>query len=251
MLRRQTLTSQVIEHILSLIKTGNMKAGDKLPTAKELTENLGVSRTCVREAVKSLEALQIISVRPRVGAVLLEQSKGALFSAENLIGIIRQEQSDALIDFRNILETGLASLAAERAQIADLVAMRKALDEHTHALETDQAAYNADLAFHVALAKASKNSIAIKILNMILEPLAEQRMRTNDIPGASEDGLRDHRKILKAIEDRQADKARRAMLAHMKTAERYLRIAAANQSQPAESKSRGAAEELLKTSSFT
>src|SRR6266496_4537309 len=114
LLKRQTVTSQVIEYILGLIKNGNMQPGDKLPTEKALTQSLGVSRTCVREAVKSLESLQIVSVRPKVGAILLAPSGRAFFSAENLVGAIRQEESDTLIDFRNILETGLAVLAAER-----------------------------------------------------------------------------------------------------------------------------------------
>src|SRR6266404_5666085 len=84
LLKRQTLTSQVIDHILALIKSGNMKPGERLPTEKQLTASLGVSRTCVREAIKSLESLRLISVRPRVGAILLEPSTAALFSAEHL-----------------------------------------------------------------------------------------------------------------------------------------------------------------------
>jgi GntR family transcriptional repressor for pyruvate dehydrogenase complex len=232
-LKRQTVTSQVIEHILGLIKNGNMQPGDKLPTEKALTENLGVSRTCVREAVKSLESLRIISVRPKVGAVLLDPSNQAFFSAESLVGAIRQEQSDALIDFRNILETGLAALAAERAQESDLAAMRQAIADHQTAMETGKPAYNADLDFHIAIARAAKNSVGMKALDMILEPLAEQRRQTNYVPGAAQDGLRDHVKILKAIEKLNPEKARRAMQAHMKTAERYLRLATANASAPA------------------
>ncbi len=74
MIKRQTLTSQVFDHILNLVKSGQVKPGEKLPTEKQLTAELGVSRTCVREAVKSLESLRVISVRPRVGAVVLELS---------------------------------------------------------------------------------------------------------------------------------------------------------------------------------
>src|SRR5215472_11946870 len=55
LLRRQTLTTQVIDHALGLIRSGRVKPGEKLPTEQQLTEKLGVSRTCVREAMKSLE----------------------------------------------------------------------------------------------------------------------------------------------------------------------------------------------------
>lgn len=230
MVKRQTITSQVIEHVLGLIKVGKLNAGDKLPTQKELTESLGVSRTCVREAMKSLESLGVVEIRAKIGTVVGDQSRGALFGAENLIDIVRSEQVDALIDMRIILEVGLAALAGERAQLSDLVAMRTAIESHKHALESDRIAHYADLDFHLAVARAAKNPIALKMLEMIVEPLTKQRMLTNSIPGAAEDGLRDHYKILKAIDERKPEKARLAMLAHMQTAARYLRIALASAS---------------------
>ena len=228
MVKRQTITSQVIEHVLGLIKAGNLKAGDKLPTQKELTENLGISRTCVREAMKSLESLGLVEIRAKIGTVVLNQSHGALFGAEHLIDIVRSEQVDSLMDMRNILEVGLAALASERAQLSDLIAMRTAVESHKRALESDRIAHFADLEFHFAVARAAKNPIALRMLEMIIEPLTEQRILTNSIPGASEDGLRDHYKILKAIDERKPEKARQVMLEHMQTAARYLGIALAS-----------------------
>jgi GntR family transcriptional repressor for pyruvate dehydrogenase complex len=227
LLKRQTLTSQVIDHILGLIKSRNYKPGDRLPTEKQLTESLGVSRTCVREAMKSLESLRLISVRPRVGAVVLEPSPTAVFSAEHLSTAAHQHQTDVLVEFRGILEVGLAALAAERATEEDLAAMQKAIHAHKRALETDNIAYPADIAFHEALAKASKNPFAIMVLNMISEPLAVQRRAMNHVPNAAEDGLRDHGRIYRALKERNADKTRSAMRAHMKTIERYARVVSA------------------------
>jgi GntR family transcriptional repressor for pyruvate dehydrogenase complex len=60
MLRRQTLTSQVVDYVLDLIKSGQVEPGQKLPTESQLIQSLGVSRTCIREAMKSLESLQIV-----------------------------------------------------------------------------------------------------------------------------------------------------------------------------------------------
>lgn len=225
MLKRQTLTSQVIDHILDLIKSGNMKPGERLPTEKQLTESLGVSRTCVREAIKSLQSLRLISVRPRVGAILLEPSTAAIFSAEHLSAATQLQNTDVLIEFRKLIETGLASLAAERATEQDLAAMRQAIEDHKRALATDKIAYQADIAFHIAIAEASRNPFAILVLKMISQPLSEQRRRTNEIPHAAEAGLRDHERIFRAIEELNPEKARFAMLAHMKTVERYWRIA--------------------------
>jgi GntR family transcriptional repressor for pyruvate dehydrogenase complex len=226
-IKRQTLTSQVLDHILHLIKSGQIKPGEKLPTEKQLTAELGVSRTCVREAVKSLESLRLVCVRPRVGAVVLEPSASAMFNAETLSAFSHSQATDVLIEFRKIIEVGLASLAAEKATSEDLAAMVRAMEDHKRALETDRIAYRADIAFHDALAEASKNPIAITILRTISEPLQEQRRRTNEVLNAAEEGLREHWKIFKAIKSHDPARARAAMRAHMDTAERNWQIARA------------------------
>lgn len=227
MIKRQTLTSQVFDHILGLIRSGQVKPGEKLPTEKQLTAELGVSRTCVREAVKSLESLRLVSVRARVGAVVLELSSAAIFNAEALSAFSHSQATDVLVEFRKIVEVGLASLAAEKASSEDLAAMLRAMEVHKRALETDRIAYPADIAFHQAIAEASKNPIAIMVLKMISEPLQEQRRRTNEVLNAPEEGLREHWKIFRAIKSRDPARARAAMRAHMHTAERNWQIASA------------------------
>lgn len=233
MLKRQTLTSQAIEYILNLIKSGQVAPGGKLPTEKDLTKQLGVSRTCIREAMKSLESLKLISVRPKVGAVVLEPSPSALFSAEQLSTAAYQQTTDSLIEFRRILEVGLASLAAQKADESEITEMDQAVQLHRDAIQSGQRAYPADMAFHAAIAKASKNPIAIMVFEMISEPLTAQRRRTNDVPNAAEDGLRDHLLILAAIKDRNPEKARNMMRAHMDTAEHYYRLATKAQAEGA------------------
>ena len=94
----------------------------------------------------------------------------------------------------------------------------------------DRVAYRADIAFHDAIAEASKNPIAIMVLKMISEPLQEQRRRTNEVLNAPEEGLREHWKIFKAIKSRDPARAREAMRAHMHTAERNWQIASATPS---------------------
>ncbi|MEO8125773.1 MAG: FadR/GntR family transcriptional regulator [Bryobacteraceae bacterium] len=225
MIQRQTLRSQVVDYLLDLIRSGQVKPGEKLPTEKALTETLGVSRTAIREAVKSLESLDLIVVRPKIGAVVKPPSPTALFRAEHLTTAAHQQQTDLLIEFRTILEVGLASLASMKADDADIAAMEKAIEDHRLAIDTSQPAYQADIAFHVAMAAASKNPFAMMVLQSILGPLTEQRMKTNIIPNSAEDGLRDHHKILAAIKVRNPMQARDAMRAHMRTAEHYWALA--------------------------
>jgi len=231
LIRRQTITAQVIAYILNIIKKGQVKPGERLPTEKQLTEELSVSRTCVREAIKSLESLQLIRVKPKIGAVVLEPSPVALINAEYLSTSAFMQQAESLIEFRKVLESGLVGLAAEKATEADWAAMREILAEQEAALNMDRTSPNGDVRFHEAInganikfhkavAAATRNPLAIMVLEAISAPLREVSRRTNQMPGVPEAGLRQHWTIYRAIRENNPEKARRAMLMHLKAAER-------------------------------
>lgn len=235
LIRRQTITAQVISYILDIIKKGHVKPGERLPTEKQLIEELSVSRTCVREAIKSLESLQLISVKPKIGAVVLEPSPMALINAEYLSTSAFMQQAESLIEFRKVLESGLVGLAAEKATATDWAVMRSILAEQEAALNMDRSTPNADMRFneaindcnirfHKAVAAATRNPLAIMVLEAITQPLREVSRRTNEMPGVPEAGLRQHWTIYRAIRENNAEKARRAMLLHLKAAERNAHI---------------------------
>lgn len=218
-----------------MIKKGQVKPGERLPTEKQLTEELSVSRTCVREAIKSLESLRLISVRPKIGAVVLEPSSGALINAEYLSASAFMQQAESLIEFRKVLELGLVVLAAEKATEADWKAMRDVLTEQEAALHLDRSTPQSDLRFHEAIGKANirfhkavaaatRNPLAVMVLQAISEPLIEVSRRTNEMPGVPEAGLRQHWAIYRAIRENNPEKARRAMQMHLKAAERNAHI---------------------------
>jgi GntR family transcriptional repressor for pyruvate dehydrogenase complex len=228
MISRQTLTSQVVDHILNLIKSGKVKTGERLPTEKDMTTQLGVSRTCVREAVKSLESLGIVRVRPKIGAVVLDPSSMSVLNAIHISRVAFSQPTDVVVEFRMLIEVELAALAAQKADLTDIEAMEQAIK--AQGTSDGPLPYEADIKFHSALAAAAKNPIAIMVLDTVSGILKEQRRQTGEVPGAAEVGLRDHRKILKAIRERNPEKARAAMRSHMITAERYLRVAQASSS---------------------
>ncbi len=157
----------------------------------------------MREAIKSLESLQLISVRPKIGAVVLEPSPIALINAEYLSTSAFMQQADSLIEFRKVLELGLVALAAEKSTEADWSAMRQVLAEQEAALRMDRSTAHAELLFHEAIGKANirfhkavaeatRNPLAIMVLQAISEPLIEVSRRTNEMPGVPEAGLSQH-----------------------------------------------------------
>jgi DNA-binding FadR family transcriptional regulator len=240
LIRRQTITKQVIDHLLGLIRNGQVKPGQQLPTEKQLTETLSVSRTCVREAIKSLEYLQLIKVRPRIGAVVLAPSSTALINAEHMTASAFQERVDDLIEFRRLLELGLAALAAEKSTPEDWAKLEEILADHERAVKLDRSTPEGksrfytelgevNIRFHKAVAEATKNPIAVLVLQAIAEPLMKRSRQTNIMPGVAEAGLREHKKIYRAIQGREPEKARTAMRLHIQSAERNARILQADQ----------------------
>jgi len=227
MIRRETLTARVFDYLFALIKSGKVKPGEKLPTEKELIQAFGVSRSCVREAMKSLQALQLVSVRAAVGAIVTQPSPGAWFNAYLFAAAIHAEERDAQTEFRKILEVGLVSLAAEKATDQDILALSKSIADYEAALlmGKNDYPYQADVDFHTAVAVASKNPIAEMIWRAFVPPLTAQLRATAIVPTGPAEGLRDHLRIFGAITEHNPEKARAAMRAHLENAERNFLIA--------------------------
>jgi GntR family transcriptional repressor for pyruvate dehydrogenase complex len=226
LLKRQTLTTQVIDYALGLIRSGRVKPGEKLPTEQQLTEKLGVSRTCVREAMKSLESLSLIRVGPRVGAVVSAPSPVGILLAEQLTQEVEDKQPDVLLEFRMIVEVGLAALAAERAEATDLAAMERALKVYRRELEQHRSVdCHTDMSFHAALAAASKNPLGQAVWQMISARLGEVLERNAAVPNVYPNTLRDHEAIFDAVKARNPRRAREAMRRHLENADRVSRLA--------------------------
>lgn len=225
MLQRKTLTSQVIDYVLNLISSGSVKPGQQVPTETELTQLLGVSRTCVREAMKSLQSMGLVEIRQRVGATVLEPSSSNLLNSGNFLLAVQAQQMDDLLEFRRIMEVGLASLAAEKAELKDVENLRNALDHYRAAMGSQPVDCNTDMSFHAALAGASKNPIAVMVWQMLSENLAQVLEQTSSVPHICEQTLSDHEEIYEAVRDRDALRAREAMRRHLDNAERNWQIA--------------------------
>jgi GntR family transcriptional regulator, transcriptional repressor for pyruvate dehydrogenase complex len=183
--------------------------------------------------MKSLEFLRLVQIRPKVGAVVLEASPAALLTAEHLSSGEDSQEPDVLLEFRKIIETGVVSLAAEKATENDILAMEKALDRYKQEIASGNIDYHVDILFHAEVAAASKNPMAIMVWEMISSQLAEVFKHTIQMPKVPEESLHDHLQILRAIKERNPAKARATMRAHLENADRVWRIVRAQQLAPA------------------
>jgi GntR family transcriptional regulator, transcriptional repressor for pyruvate dehydrogenase complex len=218
--RDPSLADKVAALMLETITSNSLRPGDSLPSERELGEQFGVSRTVVREAVRSLVAKGLIEVR--TGSGIRVASMDGSSARESLAHFLRL--SDGLDyakvhEIRSVLEVQMAASAAERANQGDLRALSEACRKMTDVGNDVDQASRADIEFHRALANATHNPLYVVLLDAIGDALIEVRQQTL-LHGGLSSALRSHREIFEAVKRGDAAGAREAMSAHLETVER-------------------------------
>lgn len=199
----------VSEWLLDVIRGGDLKPGDRLPSEQELIQMTGVSRSSVREAIRSLATMQLVEIRRGKGTYIREVVPGGMTDAQVLLMLDDRKALEDLVEVRVVLEPLMAHLAAERAQEADLAAIQRALrgmDEAGH-----HAAWRKHhLDFHQALADATHNIILTKMWALIQMFLKDSPMVLGQpsVPHVHDD-------LGDAIARHDVDRAETAMRAHI------------------------------------
>ncbi|HKW64381.1 MAG TPA: FadR/GntR family transcriptional regulator [Candidatus Acidoferrum sp.] len=215
--RSSRLYEQIVRQVEESIQKGALKTGDKLPPERELAQQFGVSRTAVREAVKALREKGFVEAYPGRGTFIMETNAHPIrLSLDRMVKAEQADGSRYLTEVREMMEPEIAALAAERADAEDLSAMRESFEVMENAKRDPEAFIEADLDFHLALAEAAANPIILSLIDSIVGLLREQRMGIFQVEGGPERGQYHHKKILDAVEHRDAAGAREAMKAHMR-----------------------------------
>ncbi len=184
------------------------------PTEAELAKQHGVSRSVTREAVKMLTAKGLVSARPRQGTIIQPSSSWNLFDTDVLRWLLDRKFSVDLLKHFNQLRVAIEPEAAALAAAFADAHQRKAIDA---GLERMEAADNgaddpleADIAFHVAILKGSRNPFFAQFQDVVATALRSSIQYTNRIKGRTA-SIGDHAAVRDAIIKRQPDKARTAM----------------------------------------
>ncbi len=214
--RTSRLYEQIVQQIEESILKGTLKTGDQLPAERDLAQRFGVSRTAVREAVKALREKGLVEAYSGRGTFITDGTSQAVRQSLDLMVKIGQpEGSQYLAELRAILEPEIAALAAARAQESDLATMREAVAVMDRAGRDPGAYIVADLDFHLSLAEAAANPLILSLIDSIVGLLREQRMKIFKVEGGPERGQFHHKRILEAMEQRDPEKVRDAMRAHL------------------------------------
>lgn len=215
---RQNLSQAVAEQLLGLIREGEFRQGERLPTERGLMEMFNVGRNTVREAVQSLVAHGILDVRPGRGTTVVAISSPTAMGAETFAALLDDGTLSDLYDLRRLLEVEVAACAATRATAADIEEMdrRHAVMLHSHRERLPT--WADDIAFHAAIARASGNVLYLSILEAVTDKLVAARKETQRVPRAVDIAISEHAAILEAIKRHDSDEARQAMTQHVGSA---------------------------------
>lgn len=213
-----TLTDKVTDLLATQIRNGVYPVNARLPTEQFMTEEYGVSRTVIREAISRLKSEGLVETRQGSGTIVLSPSSYDSFklpadTADHAQGVIH------ILELRKGIETEMAALAAVNHTAEQLEKMRQALIDMDTATANGEDGVKEDLAFHTAIAKASHNPHFPELLKMLTRALEDaiRVTRGNEAKTSSmgEQVRLEHQAIFKAIEQRDPDEARKAAFKHM------------------------------------
>lgn len=221
-LNHMKLYEQVVERIQKLIFAGQLKPGDRLPAERELSEQFGVSRTVIREAVKALQEKGLVEIRPGVGTFIHDGMSQIMHqSLERMVMSDRRHGLGNLTQVREIFEPKIAEIAAENATEADIEAMQNAINVMDDAMDDVDRFITADHEFHLALARATKNKLIFELIGSIVNLLSEQRRHIFLAgSGGPERGQAHHKRILQAVLAHDSQAAHDLMVEHLKQVRR-------------------------------
>jgi GntR family transcriptional repressor for pyruvate dehydrogenase complex len=215
-IRRATVTELAIESLISLIRQGLIRPGDRLPTQRELVAQMGLSRPAVREALRGLASLGMIEIIAGRGAFVRRIAPEALINPEALSFLLERETLLHAIEVRQILEVEAIGLAAERATEEDLAEMERILQQIKDGLEEAEKPLRHAPYFHLAIAKATHNPVLMNMVKSFLRLMTRAaEVIAERVPEARRREYRMHVELYEAIAMRDPEEARRRMREHL------------------------------------
>jgi len=220
---KQRLVDNVVEQVIRLIAASKLEAGSKLPPEMKLAEQIGVSRTVVREAMQILIAKGLVETRHGIGTTVRAVGGGQISEHLALMVQLNELSLDNLHGVRSILEVEIAGIAASQA-LPEEVEHLSGLVDQLEQDSGDPARYvEADAQFHGFLAQIAHNPLLIMLLDSFAEIMKQVRVRVSKDPSVALSGMPDHRRIMECVKAGDAPGARQAMADHLNRARKIQR----------------------------
>ncbi|HBP38849.1 MAG TPA: GntR family transcriptional regulator [Clostridiales bacterium] len=228
--KKTRLYEEIVKQILDKIKTGELKPGDRLPTERDLALQLKVSRTAIREALRSMELMGLIDSRVGGGTFIKEMTLEYLM--DPFAGVLAKNDRliIELIEVRLLLEVEIARQAARKITTPQIDELDNTLAMMEKEIAEGGLGLKGDNAFHQALANAADNLAMMSITRLCGELLNSTRKAALEALGDLQIGVRHHRSIFTAVKAGDSEEAGRLMRLHLETA--YQNLARTRQNSP-------------------
>ncbi|RDU24950.1 FadR/GntR family transcriptional regulator [Anaerosacchariphilus polymeriproducens] len=217
---------QVIEQIKDMINQGTLNKGDKLPSERDLVEQLQVSRASIREALRALEVIGLIECRQGEGNYIKSSFQDNLFEPLSIMFMLEGISPENILEFRKILEVEASGLAAKSITEEQLKELKEIM-ERFEKCEVEEINAAIDKEFHYKIAEFSDNVLIYNILrsvSILLDDFIKdtRKLIIND-QGNKKELFSQHKKIYLAIEEHGSDAARKAMREHLDYTSKYTK----------------------------
>lgn len=193
-----------------------------LPPERELVLMFGVSRSSIRDAIRSLETVGLLEPRQGVGTVVKDISAEAVVTPVAGLVLQKRKAIQELLDVRMIIEPALARRAALHASPGQITQMRTILDLQDEKVRRGELATDEDSDFHYTIAQAAGNGVLLKLAHVLMDSLRELRERSLEVGGRQQKSLAAHRRVLEAIQQGDAEAAEAAMRCHLQEVETLI-----------------------------
>lgn len=189
----------VMEQIKDIVKKGELKSGDKLPSERDLCERLQVSRTSVREALKSLQMIGLIESKHGGGNYINGNFENSLFEPLSIMFLLLGSKSEDVLELRKMIEPQTAALAAEKITKEQLAELKEIMDELNSTSDVE-ACVSLDKKFHYKIAQASGN-LLISTIMFSVSSLIEKYIENSNVYTSNEALVKaQHEEIFEALE---------------------------------------------------
>ena len=222
--RQKRLSDSVADDILSMITIEKkFMPGEKLPNENELSEELKISRTTLREAIRILATNGILEIQRGKGTFVKKDFKGDNIEEISSLSKIKANPKD-LYEMRLIFEPEAAYLAVERASDAEIKRILSLGEEIEEYIKLGKDRTEIEQAFHKSIAKATHNEFMNKLMPVIYQAIDKGVALSEKKETAVKDTITDHRMIMDFIKNRNAEGAKSAMKIHILHAIKELEI---------------------------
>jgi DNA-binding FadR family transcriptional regulator len=212
---RHSVSDQVAERILELVRNRTLRAGDQLPTERDLAASLRVSRPSVREAIRGLTLMGIVRSVQGGGAYIGDLDAQSLLEPLQFFISLEDVNIQELYDARMMIESGVARRAAELMTDERIRELENIYKLQKDTLEDPVRFRISDSLFHELIWEGCGNAFLSRIGKSLHVIGQEFRQRASETPGVLRQSYADHRLLLKAIKARDAEAAARAAAKHM------------------------------------